>query len=110
MRGGRALIATSRPVIMFESGPEGIDDYQEPKREMWRWLHEEGYEILVPNRVAHGGDALTCDGFVESHHFPRRTSNYFAVPTDSRNEVREHAYAAPHRDRPRTRCRLLSIC
>jgi hypothetical protein len=88
LRGAERLIANTRPVIMFESGP-GEAMYS--KASLWGWLAERRYEVFVPDRVAHNGPALTCDGFAESHHYPRRTTNYFAIPAERRDAVRTQA-------------------
>lgn len=88
LRGADRLIASSRPVIMFESAP-GEAMYS--KAAMWEWLAERQYEVVVPDRVAHEGPPLSRDGFAESHYYPRRTTNYFAIPAERRNEVRAMA-------------------
>jgi hypothetical protein len=41
--------------------------------------------------VAHEGPSLSKEGFVESHYYPRRTTNYFADPSESREEIRGKA-------------------
>jgi FkbM family methyltransferase len=88
LRGAEHLIANSRPVIMFESGP-GEQMYSQSA--LWEWLSERRYEILTPDRMAHTGPALSCEGFSESHFYPRRTTNYFAVPAERRAQVRAMA-------------------
>lgn len=85
LRGAEHLIASSRPVIMFESGP-GEQMYSQSA--LWEWLSERRYEIFTPDRMAHTGPALSCEGFSESHFYPRRTTNYFAVPEERRTQVR----------------------
>lgn len=89
LRGAHALIARSRPTIMFESGPEEKGGYT--KAEMWEWLDGAGYAVLVPDRVAHIDDGLTGEGFIEAHLYPRRATNYFAVARERRAEVRARA-------------------
>jgi FkbM family methyltransferase len=88
LRGAEHLIANSRPVIMFESGP-GEQMYSQSA--LWEWLSERRYEIFTPDRLAHAGPALSCEGFSESHFYPRRTTNYFAVPAERRIQVRTMA-------------------
>lgn len=87
--GATAIIAASAPVIVFESGPEEFGSYT--KEAMWRWFDEADYAVLVPNRVAHLDDGLTEAGFVESHLYPRRTTDYLAVPRRRRAEIRGRA-------------------
>jgi hypothetical protein len=92
-RGGDALIKRSRPTLMFESGPQAVDGLEYNKESMWRWLEERDFEIVVPNRVAHNGSGLSLDGFLEAHLYPRRTTNYFAIPKERRIEIRDRARA-----------------
>ncbi|MDG3005733.1 FkbM family methyltransferase [Paludisphaera mucosa] len=87
--GGEKLIERSRPVIMFESGPQQDDGLGYTKEAMWKWFSDRNYAVLVPNRVAHNDPGLTQEGFIESHLYPRRTTNYFAVPKERRDEVRD---------------------
>ena len=91
MRGAEALLGRCRPVLMFESGPPHDDGLGFSKPDMWSWLNAHGYSLLVPNRVAHDGPELSGEGFVESHFYPRRTTNYFAVPAERRIEIRDRA-------------------
>jgi len=60
---------------------------------MWRWLEERDVDIVVPNRVAHNGSGLSLDGFLEARLYPRRTTNYFAIPRERRMEIRDRARA-----------------
>jgi FkbM family methyltransferase len=91
LRGGDHLVAESRPTIMFESGPDCAEGLGYTKESLWQWFAEREYAVLVPNRVAHNGPGLTQDGFLESHLYPRRTTNYFAVPIERRVEIRNRA-------------------
>jgi FkbM family methyltransferase len=90
LRGALELVRRCRPVILFESAP---DEPMYTKAEMWCWLRAHGYLVLVPERIAHDGPGLDCAGFAESHWYPRRTTNYFAVPVERRVEVRDRARA-----------------
>lgn len=89
LRGAHDLLTRSRPLILFESGPGRGS--QDDKRALYKLLQEHHYIIVTPNRLAHNGDGLTENGFLESHHYPRRTTNYFAVHQDRRIEVRDRA-------------------
>lgn len=89
LRGAEAMIAASRPSLLFESGPEAMDAF--PKNALWEWLDARDYAILVPNRVPHLDPGLTRDGFGEAHLFPRRTTNYWAIARERREEVRARA-------------------
>lgn len=91
LRGAGRLFGESRPTVLFESGPTGDDGLNYPKEDLWGWFAERDYAVLVPNRLAHLDDGLSRDGFVESHLYPRRTTNYFAVPRERRLEVRAQA-------------------
>ncbi|MDB2704942.1 FkbM family methyltransferase [Pseudomonadota bacterium] len=89
LRGATQLIKESQPVIMFESGPEESLGFTKSK--MWNFLNDFDYEIFIPCRIAHNGKGLTHDGFIESHVWPRRTTNYFAIPKSRREEIRVKA-------------------
>lgn len=91
LRGSENLISENRPVIMFESAPVENYGLGYTKEDLWNWLNERDYLILVPNRVAHNGPGLSQEGFIESHYYPRRTTNYFAVPNERRIETRDLA-------------------
>jgi FkbM family methyltransferase len=91
LKGGDRIIAENRPTVMFESGPPADDGLGFTKEELWRWLSEREYVVLVPNRLAHNDPGLSLEGFVESHLYPRRTTNYFAVASERRGELRDKA-------------------
>lgn len=91
LRGAEALVARCRPSILFESGPEAMDAF--PKTALWEWLDGRDYAVLVPNRVAHLDPGLSRDGFNEAHLFPRRTTNYWAIARERREEVRARTRA-----------------
>ncbi len=94
LQGGDGLISRNRPVVMFESGPGADGEPADTKRAIWQWLEQHNFETVVPNRVAHEGPGLSLDGFLEAHLYPRRTTNYFAIPKERRNEIRERARMA----------------
>jgi FkbM family methyltransferase len=91
LRGSERIVAENRPTIMFESGPPP-DDAAHTKRELiWQWFADRNYVILVPNRLAHNDPGMSRDGFLESHCYPRRTTNYFGVANERRVEIRDQA-------------------
>lgn len=89
--GGQRILSDCRPVIMFESSPLANNDLGYTKEALWQYLNERDFEVLLPNRVAHNGSGLTLNGFIDSHVYPRRTTNYFAVPKERRLEIRDRA-------------------
>ena len=91
LRGAARMVDADRPTIMFESGPAADDGLGFTKEALWAWFAERDYAVLVPNRVAHLGAALSLDGFVDSHLYPRRTTNYVAVAVERRAEIRGRA-------------------
>jgi FkbM family methyltransferase len=91
LRGGEALVARTRPTFLFESGPEVPGGLGYTKEALWEWFDAHGYDVLVPNRLAHDGPGLGREGFLESHFWPRRTTNYFAVARERRLELRDRA-------------------
>lgn len=95
--GAKQLIQQSRPVIMFESGP-GDNGLGYTKEGIWNFFNDLGYTLHAPNRVAHNDNGLSLDGFIDGHVYPRRCTNYFAIPKEKRNEIRERMMAAPEID------------
>jgi FkbM family methyltransferase len=91
LRGGIGTIRRCRPIIMFESGPPVDDGLGYSKEGIYEFLAANGFVVLVPNRVAHNDDGLSLGGFLESHRYPRRTTNYFAIPAERRIECRDRA-------------------
>lgn len=91
LRGATRVISESRPVIMFESAPGDPNHLGYTKEGLWQFLARLNYVTLVPNRVAHNDEGLSCEGFIESHLYPRRTTNYFAIPQERRIEIRDRA-------------------
>lgn len=93
LRGAERVMAENRPTIMFESGPKEV---RYTHADLWQWFADRNYVVLVPNRLAHKGDGLSLNGFLESHLHPRRTTNYFAVPAERREEIRSKAHKLLH--------------
>jgi len=87
LQGSNNIIKTSNPVILFESAPgeEGI------KEELWNYFQRHDYILLAPNRLAHNDPGLGLETFLEGHLYPRRTTNYFAVPRERHIETRNLA-------------------
>lgn len=91
LRGGEKLIKQNRPTILFESAPIAEEKGNEVKRALYQWFVEKDYAILIPNRLAHNDPGVSLDGFLESHLYPLRTLNYFAVAKERRIEIRDLA-------------------
>lgn len=91
LRGMGDLLERCRPTIMFESGPSSDDSLGFTKEALHEFLKSKSYFILIPNRIAHNDQGLTLEGFLESHLYPRRTTNYFAIAAERRMEIRERA-------------------
>jgi FkbM family methyltransferase len=89
LRGAEKLIASGRPTIMFESGQGGMY----PKADLFDWLAQRGYCVVLPNRVAHNDPGLDLSGFQEAHLLPQRSTNYFAIAVERRDEIRDRARA-----------------
>lgn len=87
LKGATALLAKERPIVMFESGPEDRLGFTKPA--MFAFFDEQDYQLFAPNRLAHTGGAMTLDAFLDSHEYPRRTTNYFALPKERAEEIRE---------------------
>ena len=91
IRGAESIIERCRPIIMFESGPQSNDGLGYNKESIFLFFESIGYLLLVPNRLGHNDPGLTLAGFLESHYYPRRCTNYFAVPTERFVEIRDRA-------------------
>lgn len=91
--GGKKLIQKNRPLIFFESAPPSENDEVifNKRKKLWQEFNNLDYIIVVPNRLAHHDKGLSIDGFIESHLYPRRTTNYFAVPLERVSEIRQRA-------------------
>ena len=94
LRGAEAVVARCRPVILFESGPGNVMGYT--KEELWRWFDERNYLIYFPDRVSRAARAATLEVFIDSHEYPRRSMNYFAIPAERMDEVSARARALLH--------------
>lgn len=91
LQGAADLVSRSAPVIMFESGPGNLLGFT--KEGMFEWLAERDYCIMAPNRLAGTGGPMDLQAFLDSHEYPRRTTNYFAVPNARFEEIRARAKA-----------------
>lgn len=89
IRGARQILQTCRPIILFESGPPFQNELGYNKDQLWAEFLQLEYVIVIPNRLPHDGQELDHAGFIEAHEYPRRTTNYFAVPREQRDAVRE---------------------
>lgn len=81
----------NRPIIMFESGPSSSNNFAYTKEELYQFFSSHNYAVLIPNRLAHNDHGLSEEGFIESHLYPRRTTNYFAIPNERRIEIRDRS-------------------
>ncbi|MDZ4817343.1 MAG: FkbM family methyltransferase [Planctomycetota bacterium] len=90
LQGTANLIARHRPTVYFESALQS-NAFGFTCMDLYNWFAERKYQIVIPNRVAHDGVPLSRDGFAEAHHFPQRTLNYFAIPTERRLDIRDRA-------------------
>ncbi|MBN8807735.1 MAG: FkbM family methyltransferase [Sphingomonas sp.] len=94
LRGAEGVIARCRPVVMFESGPGDVLGYT--KEAMWRWFDERDYRIYFPDRISRAARAATLDVFIDSHEYPRRSMNYFAIPAERMDEIAARAREILH--------------
>lgn len=89
LRGSTKLIERCKPVIMFESGPGEVLGYT--KEAMWQFFKSQGYQLFIPNRLPHSAKGLSLEAFIDSHQYPRRTTNYFAVHESRVDEIKAKA-------------------
>jgi FkbM family methyltransferase len=79
----------TRPVYMFESAPHEVLGYT--KAALWQWFAAHDYGIFLPNRLAHTAPPMSLEVFIDAHLYPRRATNYFGVPLERVEVVRERA-------------------
>jgi len=91
LRGAVKVLSAHRPTVMFESAPGCGARLAYSTTELWRFFDGLGYVVVAPNRLAHDGEGMSLDAFNDGHLYPRRTTNYFAVARERRDEVRERA-------------------
>lgn len=91
LRGSEDVLERARPIIMFESGPGMKFGFS--KEAMFEFFAQRDYALFAPNRLPHTGYAMTLDGFLDSHEYPRRTTNYFALPREREEAIRQTARA-----------------
>lgn len=89
--GSKNLLSDSRPTIMFESPLISNNSLGYTKEKLWQYFDSLDYLVVIPNRVAHNDEGLSLDCFIDSHIYPRRTTNYFAIPKERRVEIRGYA-------------------
>lgn len=85
LKGGSNLISRDRPIIMYESGPAEFMGYT--KVAMYDWLATQGYRIFLPSRLGKEAPAMSKEVYLDSHHYPFGTLNYFAVPAERIEEI-----------------------
>jgi len=91
LRGAVNVLAKHRPTVMFESAPGCGARLGYSTTALWGFFDELGYLIVAPNRLAHEGEGMSLEAFNDGHLYPRRTTNYFAVARERREEVRDRA-------------------
>lgn len=87
--GSTQLIKRCKPVVMFESGPSEVLGYT--KKAMWDFFESQDYQLFIPNRLPHSASGLSLEAFIDSHQYPRRTTNYFAVHNSRIAEIKAKA-------------------
>lgn len=92
LRGGSALLHRARPTIMFESARVDTNSLGFSPEALWQFLESIGYVIVTPDRLAHTAAPMDLSCFLDSHFYPRRTLNYFAVASERRDEIRTRSY------------------
>lgn len=93
LEGGAGMIARGQPTIMFESNPASPDPSCPDRAALWDWFDAAGYEVVAPDRLAHDAPPMSRETFIDAHHYPRRSHNFFAVARGRRTEIRDRARA-----------------
>lgn len=93
LRGAEALFARARPTVMFESVRPDTNALGYAPEMLWDWFDAHGYHVVAPDRMAHDAPPLTREAFLDAHHYPFRTKDYFAVAEEKRQALRDRARA-----------------
>lgn len=93
LRGADALVARTRPLIMFESVGLEVNTLGYAPGLIWDWFAARDYRVMTPDQVAHDGNPLSRGAFLDSHQYPFRSHDYFAVPQEKTLAVRDRARA-----------------
>jgi len=91
LKGSECVLADCRPTIVFESGPQLDEGLGYSRQDLWQWFTDRSYAVLIPDRVAHEDPGLGLESFLDSHLYPWRTRNYFAIAKERRREIRDKA-------------------
>jgi len=91
LRGGKNLIRRNGPTIMFESCGTGLNALGYSPELLWRWFHDMDYVVVTPDRLAHEAPPLALETFLDAHHYPFRSQNFFAVSRERSDEIRSRA-------------------
>jgi len=89
LRGASGLLAACRPLLLLESALNARQPDHDNPLALHDFLSERDYVLVLPNRLAHDDPGLSRSSFAEGHHYPRHTTNYFAVPRERRRAVRD---------------------
>ena len=90
-KGGEAMIAKSRPTVMFESTGTERNALGYAPEDLHAWFLERDFEILLPDHLAHDAPPMERSVFLDAHHYPTRSVNFFAVAKERRIEIRDKA-------------------
>ncbi len=91
LKGAEAVVAGSRPAIVFESGVHEMEGY--PKPALFAWLAKHDYGVFAPIRVAHSAPPMTLEVFLDAHEYPRMSTDFFAIPHERVAQIRDKARA-----------------
>ena len=91
LKGSECVVTDCRPTIIFESGPQLDEALGYSKQDLWQWFADRSYAVLIPDRVPHEDPGLGLESFLDSHLYPWRTRNYFAIAKERRGEIRNKA-------------------
>jgi FkbM family methyltransferase len=83
LRGATSLLARDRPVVLFESGPGGAEKLGLSREQLFRFFVKQGYSVFLPKDYVNNGNPLELSAFDQSHRYPFKAFNYFAIPRGS---------------------------
>lgn len=82
VRGAEQLLATHRPIVLFECGvEESVEAFGHTRRDLFDFFDERNYDVFSIARYVRDEAPMTGDDFVEAGTYPFPGFNYLAFPS-----------------------------
>ena len=80
-RGATKTLTSSRPLIVFESGPGGAEKFGFTRRQLFDFVTEQGYRVYFVQDFLSGAPSIDFNTFEAAHVYPFKAFNFVAAPT-----------------------------